>query len=88
MSAPPAKTTTRLVLASRPGPAAHRTSLGRQIVGGRAARWGWGDVMAFHVLLFGFGVRLWSLPALAVLGVLARRDPVATGRVAGARATS
>jgi hypothetical protein len=33
-------------------------------------------VIAFHVLLmlFGFGVWLWCLPALALLVVLARKD--------------
>ena len=46
------------------------------LVGGRAARVGWVAVIAFHVLLmlFGWGVWLWSLPALAVLCWLARRD--------------
>jgi hypothetical protein len=46
------------------------------LAGGRAARLGWYGVIAFHVLLmlFGFWVWLWSLPAIAVLLVLARRD--------------
>ncbi|HET6652295.1 MAG TPA: hypothetical protein VFH10_06605 [Nocardioides sp.] len=46
------------------------------LAGGRAARLGWYGVITFHVLLmlFGFWVWLWSLPAIAVLVVLARRD--------------
>ena len=46
------------------------------LVGGRAARIGWVAVIAFHVLLlvFGWWVWAWSLPALALLGVLARSD--------------
>jgi len=46
------------------------------LVGGRAARWGWVGVITFHVLLmlFGVGFWLWSLPALALLVWLARRD--------------
>ena len=46
------------------------------IIGGRAARWGWYGVVAFHLLLmlFGFGVWLWSIPALVLLVSLARRD--------------
>jgi hypothetical protein len=46
------------------------------LAGGRAARIGWYGVIAFHVLLmlFGFWVWLWSLPAIAVLVLLARRD--------------
>jgi hypothetical protein len=46
------------------------------LIGGRAARWGWIGVIAFQVLLmvFGFGFWLWSVPALGVLVVLARRD--------------
>jgi hypothetical protein len=46
------------------------------LVGGRAARWGWIGVLAFHVLLmlFGFAVWLWSIPALAILSALAFRD--------------
>jgi hypothetical protein len=46
------------------------------LVGGRAARWGWYGVIAFHLLLmlFGFGFWLWSIPALVLLVVLAHRD--------------
>jgi len=46
------------------------------LVGGRAARWGWAGVILFQVLLmlFGFGFWLWSIPALVLLVVLARRD--------------
>ena len=46
------------------------------LAGGRAARVGWLGVIAFHLLLmlFGFGFWVWCLPALAVLGTLARRD--------------
>ncbi|WP_374457589.1 hypothetical protein [Nocardioides sp.] len=50
--------------------------------GGRAARIGWVGVIAFHVLLmaFGFGVWLWSVPALALLVPAARADwPALTG---------
>ena len=51
------------------------------LVGGRAARWGWYGVIGFHLLLmlFGFGFWLWSVPALVVLVLLARRDGVLTG---------
>jgi hypothetical protein len=44
--------------------------------GGPAARIGWIGVIAFHVLLmlFSFGIWAWSLPALAVLVWLARKD--------------
>ena len=44
--------------------------------GGRAARIGWVGVVAFHVLLmlFGPGIWLWCLPALAVLVPAARAD--------------
>jgi hypothetical protein len=44
--------------------------------GGRAATAGWFGVIAFHVLLmlFGFGIWLWSVPALALLVYLARQD--------------
>ena len=44
--------------------------------GGRAARAGWVGVMVFHVLLmsFGFWVWLWSLPVLAFLLPVVRRD--------------
>ena len=46
------------------------------LVGGRAARWGWIGVIAFHVLLmlFGFWVWAWSIPVLVLLVWLARRD--------------
>jgi hypothetical protein len=46
------------------------------IIGGRAARWGWYGVVVFHLLLmlFGFGVWVWSIPALVLLVSLARRD--------------
>jgi len=46
------------------------------LVGGRVARWGWYGVIAFHLLimLFGFGVWIWSIPALVVLITLARWD--------------
>ena len=46
------------------------------LVGGRAARVGWVVVITFHALLmlFGWGVWLWSVPALVVLAILARRD--------------
>ncbi|MCK9824041.1 hypothetical protein NOCD_11150 [Nocardioides cavernae] len=44
--------------------------------GGAPARLGWSGVIAFHVLLmaFGFGIWVWSLPALAVLVPAARAD--------------
>jgi hypothetical protein len=46
------------------------------LVGGRAARWGWYGVIAFHLLLmlFGLGFWLWSIPALVLLVALARHD--------------
>lgn len=46
------------------------------LAGGRAARVGWAAVIVFHVLLmlFGWWVWAWSLPALALLVTLARRD--------------
>jgi hypothetical protein len=46
------------------------------LLGGRPARAGWAAVIAFHLLLlvFGWGFWLWSVPALAVLVPLARRD--------------
>lgn len=48
------------------------------LAGDRTARLGWYAVLAFHVLLmlFGFGAWVWSLPAIVVLVLLARRDPV------------
>jgi hypothetical protein len=44
--------------------------------GGSRAEVGWVGVIAFHVLLmlFGVGFWVWSLPALAVLVLLARAD--------------
>lgn len=46
------------------------------LAGGRAARVGWVAVITFHVLLllFGWAAWLWSVPALALLVALARRD--------------
>ncbi len=46
------------------------------LTGGRAARVGWAAVIVFHVLLllFGWWFWLWSVPALALLVTLARRD--------------
>jgi hypothetical protein len=46
------------------------------LVGGRAARVGWAAVITFHVLLmvFGWWIWAWSLPALVLLGWLAARD--------------
>ena len=46
------------------------------VVGGRAARAGWAGVITFHVLLmlFGWWVWVWSVPALVVLVLLARHD--------------
>ncbi len=46
------------------------------LLGGRCATIGWVGVIAFHVLLmlFGYGVWLWSVPALVLLVFLARRD--------------
>jgi hypothetical protein len=46
------------------------------LAGGRPAWLGWYGVIGFQVLLmlFGFWVWLWSLPAIAVLVLLARRD--------------
>ena len=57
--------------------AAGETTLGiLLLLGGRYAAVGWAGVIAFHVLLmlFGFGVWLWSLPALTGLLYLARKD--------------
>ena len=49
---------------------------GLLLAGGRWARAGWVGVVAFHVvlMLFGPGIWLWCLPALAVLVPLARAD--------------
>ena len=46
------------------------------LVGGRAARVGWVAVIVFHALLmlFGWWSWVWSVPALALLVTLARRD--------------
>jgi hypothetical protein len=46
------------------------------LVGGRAARAGWAAVITFHVLLmvFGWWIWAWCLPALALLAWLAARD--------------
>ena len=46
------------------------------LIGGRAARVGWVAVIAFHVLLlvFGWWIWAWCLPALALLTWLAGRD--------------
>jgi hypothetical protein len=46
------------------------------LLGGRLATLGWAGVAAFHVLLmlFGFGIWLWCIPALAALTYLARKD--------------
>ena len=54
---------------------------GQVLAGGRAAQVGWTAVIAFHVLLmlFGWWVWAWSLPALAVLVTLARHDLGRTG---------
>jgi len=55
--------------------------------GGRAAAGGWVGVVAFHLLLmlFGFGIWVWSVPALALLVHLARRDNSLTWRQFGGR---
>ena len=46
------------------------------LLGGRYATIGWGGVIAFHawLMLFGFGIWLWCLPALTALVILAGRD--------------
>jgi HAMP domain-containing protein len=46
------------------------------LVGGRAARIGWVAVISFHVLLllFGWWIWAWCLPALALLVRLAQHD--------------
>ena len=46
------------------------------LLGGRPAAYGWVGVIVFHLLLmlFGFGIWLWCLPALALLVYLARHD--------------
>lgn len=72
--------------------AAGEVALGTMLLwGGRPASFGWCGVITFHVLLmlFGFGVWLWSLPAIALLATLASRDRSATWgrRPQGVRAT-
>jgi hypothetical protein len=49
------------------------------LLGGRAAFVGWGGAITFHLLLmlFGFGIWVWCLPALIVLVHLARQDTTA-----------
>jgi len=44
--------------------------------GGRAATFGWAGAIVFHLLLmmFGFGIWAWCLPAIALLTYLAHRD--------------
>ena len=57
--------------------AAGETVLGIMLLlGGRFATLGWVGVIVFHLLLmlFGFGIWLWCVPALALLVYLARRD--------------
>jgi hypothetical protein len=46
------------------------------LAGGRWAKLGWTGVIAFHLLLmlFGFGIWAWCVPALVVLVLLARAD--------------
>ena len=46
------------------------------LLGGRAARLGWVGVITFHalLLLFGWWLWVWALPALMLLTTLARRD--------------
>ncbi len=46
------------------------------LVGGRAARVGWAAVITFHVLLmvFGWWIWAWCVPALALLAWLATRN--------------
>ena len=46
------------------------------LIGGRAAYVGWIGVIVFHVLLlvFGWGIWLWAVPALVFSVALARRD--------------
>jgi hypothetical protein len=53
---------------------------GLLLVGRGAARVGWVGVLVFQLLLmhFGFGVWLWCVPAIALMGYLAGRDPKAT----------
>lgn len=53
------------------------------LCGGRAARVGWVAVIGFHVLLllFGWWVWAWCLPALAALTLLAHRDRLSSEEV-------
>ena len=46
------------------------------LAGGRAARVGWAGVIVFHLLLmlFGWWIWVWCLPALVALTLLARHD--------------
>jgi hypothetical protein len=46
------------------------------LLGGTWAKVGWAGVIAFHValMLFGFGVWLWSIPVPAMLVPLASAD--------------
>jgi hypothetical protein len=46
------------------------------LAGGRYAKLGWAGVIVFHLLLmlFGFGIWAWCIPALTVLFLLARAD--------------
>ncbi len=57
------------------------------LAGGRAARVGWVGVVLFHLLLmlFGFGVWLWSVPVLLVLVPTAVRDWPQLGAATGGR---
>jgi hypothetical protein len=52
------------------------------LAGPRAARLGWAGVIAFHLLLLVFGFWLWvyAVPALVILVWLARRDLVRSVR--------
>ena len=49
---------------------------GLLLAGGGLARWGWTAIGAFQLLLmlFGWGFWLWSVPAIAVISLAARRD--------------
>jgi hypothetical protein len=57
--------------------AAGETTIGLLLLtGGKLARFGWVAVMAFHLalMLFGWGIWLWSVPVLAFLIPAARSD--------------
>ena len=59
--------------------------------GGRAATVGWVCAVVFHLLLmlFGFGIWVWCLPALGLLIYLARRDSTTRwGRSTASRSDS